>query len=121
MRPFKQVKVKTFYTPAIEDASAPGDITIAARVPENIVHLMDTYDSMEFRSLLIKMLAGRFVKENYHRLMNGINFESLEADVLDLVKQKFADMLKVEPKKEEKIYVRMREIASESLRTEFVR
>ena len=103
MRPFKEANIKTTHEPTT------GTVTISASMPENVVHLLDTYDSMKFRELLIKMLAGRFVKENYHRLMKGIIFEELEEDLHKMVRQKFAEMLDLkpqEPKKPDPVYIK---------------
>lgn len=66
----------------------------------NLNHLMDVEATMEFRTFVVEKMAAKFVEDNYARIASGINFEQIESSVLDLVKKKFADMLKLEePKK----------------------
>lgn len=78
----------------------PGDILretySVTALTTNLNHLMDTYATMEFRSLIVEKMADKFVEDNYERITSGINFEQMEASVLDLAKKKFADMLKLE-------------------------
>lgn len=72
----------------------------AVTATTSLNHLMEVYESKRLFEEIISRMADRIVEENYPRIANGINFEALEASVLDLVKKKFADMLKVEePKK----------------------
>lgn len=99
---FPDVKIMTF-----QNASDDGVFTVTAQ--GSLPLLMDTYATMEFRSFISEKMAQKFVEDHYERLTTGINFEDIEKAVLDLVKQKFADLLKLEPKKPEPVLVRSRD------------
>jgi hypothetical protein len=88
------VKVTTY-----QSLGDPADERYIVSATTSFSQLADTYATMEFRSLIVEKMAQRFIDENYERLLTGINFEQIEASVLELVKQKFAGLLELEPKK----------------------
>jgi hypothetical protein len=93
----KRIKLTTHETPE-------GGYSVTAVTDP--AHLLEIYQSARFLDEIISRMAEKFVEENYERLTTGINFEQVESSVIELVKQKFADLLKLEPRKPEQIYFR---------------
>jgi hypothetical protein len=93
MNPKNMPKVDVTTRPVIGPSEAGERMSVTATT--SLVQLADTYASMQFRDHLINKMAERFVAENYERLVTGINFEAIEAGVLEVVKQKVAGMVRL--------------------------